>query len=79
MGSRDDEGVPSRTQSIIESGRLIGELWSTKGCCKIVSEGKVESAQTTGSASREAYIAANLWLQRSGYYLPLPKPILERN
>ncbi len=51
-GSRDDEGVPSRTQSIIESGRLIGELWSTRDAAKLVSEGKVESAQTTGSASR---------------------------
>ena len=51
-GSRDDEGVPSRTQTIVESGRLTGELWSTRDAAKLVSEGKVSVAQTTGSASR---------------------------
>ncbi len=51
-GSRDDEGVPSQTQSIVTSGRLTGELWSTRDAAKLVSEGKVDSAQTTGSASR---------------------------
>ena len=51
-GSRDDEGVPSRTQKIVDSGKLVGELWSTRDAAKMVSEGKVSSAQTTGSASR---------------------------
>lgn len=51
-GSRDDEGVPSRSQNIVDSGRLTGELWSTRDAAKLVSEGKVSSAQTTGSASR---------------------------
>ena len=51
-GSRDDEGVPSRTQTIIESGRLKGELWSTRDAAKLVYEGKTESAESTGSASR---------------------------
>ena len=51
-GSRDDEGVPSRTQTIVSSGRLTGELWSTRDAAKLVAEGKVESAQTTGSAAR---------------------------
>ena len=51
-GSRDDEGVPSQTQSIVSSGRLTGELWSTRDAAKLVAEGKVDSAQTTGSASR---------------------------
>ena len=43
--SRDDEGVPSRTQTIVNSGRLTGELWSTRDAAKLVSEGKVESAK----------------------------------
>ena len=51
-GSRDDEGVPSRSQNIVDSGRLTGELWSTRDAAKLVSEGKVSSAQTTASASR---------------------------
>ena len=51
-GSRDDEGVPSRTQNIVDSGRLTGELWSTRDAAKLVSEGKLSSAQTTGSATR---------------------------
>ena len=56
-GSRDDEGVPSRTQTIVDSGRLTGELWSTRDAAKLVSEGKVDSAQTTGSASRGGHTA----------------------
>ena len=56
-GSRDDEGVPSRTQTIVNSGRLTGELWSTRDAAKLVSEGKVESAKTTGSASRGGHTA----------------------
>ena len=51
-GSRDDEGVPSRTQTLVESGRLVGELWSTRDAAKLVAEGKVSSAESTGSASR---------------------------
>ena len=51
-GSRDDEGVPSRTQKIVDSGRLAGEIWSTRDAAKLVSEGKVSEAETTGSASR---------------------------
>ncbi len=51
-GSRDDEGVPSRTQTLVDSGRLNGELWSTRDAAKLVAEGKVSSAKSTGSASR---------------------------
>ena len=51
-GSRDGEGVPSRTQTIVDSGRLTGELWSTRDAAKMVAEGKVSTAQSTGSASR---------------------------
>ena len=36
-GSRDDEGVPSRTQKIVDSGRLAGEIWSTRDAAKSVS------------------------------------------
>ena len=56
-GSRDDEGVPSQTQKIVDSGRLTGELWSTRDAAKLVSEGKVSQAQTTGSASRGGHTA----------------------
>jgi len=51
-GSRDAEGVPSMTQKIVDKGRLQGELWSTRDAAKMVQEGKVESASTTGSAVR---------------------------
>ena len=51
-GSRDAEGVPSMTQTIVESGRLQGELWSTRDAAKMMHESKVESAATTGSAVR---------------------------
>ncbi|RAH13150.1 MAG: hypothetical protein CMB20_005260 [Methanobacteriota archaeon] len=51
-GSRDAEGVPSQTQTIVQSGKLTGELWSTRDAAKMISEGKVESASTTGSAVR---------------------------
>ena len=51
-GSRDAEGVPSQTQTIVQSGKLTGELWSTRDAAKMLSEGKVESASTTGSAVR---------------------------
>ena len=51
-GSRDDEGVPSRTQTLVESGRLNGEIWATRDAAKLVAEGKVSSAKSTGSASR---------------------------
>ena len=54
-GSRDDEGVPSRTRTIVDSGRLSGELWSTRDAAKLVAEEKVESAQTTGSATRGSH------------------------
>ena len=50
--SRDGEGVPTRSQVIIDSGKLVGSLWSTRDSAKLVSEGKIEHAETTGSASR---------------------------
>lgn len=59
-GSRDDEGVPSRTQTILDSGRLTGELWSTRDAAKLVAEGKIESATTTGSASRGGHTSPPL-------------------
>ena len=59
-GSRDDEGVPCRTQKIVESGRLTGELWSTRDAAKSVAEGKVDSAESTGSASRGGHTSPPL-------------------
>ena len=59
-GSRDDEGVPNRTQTIVNSGKLQGELWSTRDAAKLVSEGKVSSAQSTGSASRRSHTSPPL-------------------
>lgn len=50
--SRDAEGVPSITQNIVESGKLVGELWSTRDAAKMVAEGKVDHAASTGSAVR---------------------------
>ena len=54
-GSRDGEGVPSRKQTIIQSGKLVGELWSTRDSAKLVHEGKIDSASTTASASRKGH------------------------
>lgn len=51
-GSRDGEGVPTMTQTLVEKGRLVGQLWATRDAAKQVAEGRVESASTTGSASR---------------------------
>ena len=51
-GSRDGEGVPSRTQTLVDSGKLVGELWSTRDAAKMIAEGKVESVESTGSAVR---------------------------
>ncbi len=50
--TRDGEGVPTRSQVIIDSGKLVGSLWSTRDSAKLVSEGKIDHAETTGSASR---------------------------
>ena len=54
-GSRDGEGVPSQTQTLVESGKLTGELWSTRDSAKLISEGKVENVSSTGSASRGSH------------------------
>jgi len=51
-GSRDDEGVPTRTHSLVENGTLTGQLWSTRSAAKQVSEGRIDHAKSTGSAAR---------------------------
>ena len=51
-GSRDDEGVPTQTQTLVEGGKLVGQLWSTRDAARQVAEGNVENASTTGSAAR---------------------------
>ena len=53
--SRDGEGVLTRRQTLVDNGRLQSSLWSTRDACRMVAEGKVEHAQTTGSASRGGY------------------------
>ena len=47
-GSRDDEGVLAGLKKS-DAGRQTGELWSTRDAAKLVSEGKVSEAHTTGS------------------------------
>ena len=69
--SRDGEGVLTKRQTLVDSGRLQSSLWSTRDACRMVAEGKVEHAQTTGSASRGGYQSppgtgcGNLLLQSS--------------
>ena len=53
--SRDSEGVLTRRQTLVENGRLQSSLWSTRDACRMMAEGKVEHAQTTGSATRGGY------------------------
>lgn len=49
-GSRDGEGVPRRTQQLIEDGRLVKTLWSTRDAAQQVAEGRIDAASSTGSA-----------------------------
>ena len=49
-GSRDGEGVPKRNQSLVESGRLVNMLWSTRDAAQQVAEGRIDAAHSTGSA-----------------------------
>ena len=53
--SRDAEGVPTRRQIVVDSGKLVGSLWSTRDSAKLVAEGKIEHATSTGSASRRGH------------------------
>ena len=55
--SRDGEGVPTRRQTIVENGRLIGSMWSTRDAAQQVAEGRVDAAETTGSAVRGGHQA----------------------
>ena len=54
-GSRDDEGVPTRKNTLIKSGKLIGSLWSTRDAAQQIAEGRVIDASTTGSAIRSGH------------------------
>ena len=56
-GSRDGEGVPTRRQVLVDSGRLVGSLWSTRDAAQQVAEGRIETAHTTGSAVRGGHQA----------------------
>ncbi len=53
--SRDGEGVPTRVNQLIESGKLIGSLWSTRDAAQQIAEGRIDSAKTTGSAIRSGH------------------------
>ena len=53
--ARDGEGVPTQRQVVVDSGKLVGSLWSTRDSAKLVAEGKIEEASTTGSASRRGH------------------------
>ena len=50
--SRDGEGVPTRRQTLVENGRLVGSLWSTRDAAQQVAEGRIDSAQSNGCAVR---------------------------
>jgi PmbA protein len=50
--SRDGEGVPSRRQTLVENGRLVGSMWGTRDAAQQVAEGRIEHAETTGNAVR---------------------------
>ena len=54
-GSRDDEGVPTRKNLLIESGKLLGSLWSTRDAAQQIAEGRIIDAKTTGSAIRSGH------------------------
>jgi len=54
-GSRDDEGVPTRKNVLIESGKLLGSLWSTRDAAQQIAEGRIIDAKTTGSAIRSGH------------------------
>jgi len=51
-GSRDGEGVPTSTRTLVDSGRLLDQIWSTRDAAQQVAEGRIDSAASTGSASR---------------------------
>ncbi|RJU96349.1 MAG: TldD/PmbA family protein [Candidatus Poseidoniales archaeon] len=55
--SRDGEGVPTRRQVLVDSGRLVGSFWSTRDAAQQVAEGRIEAAHTTGSAVRGGHQA----------------------
>lgn len=56
-GSRDGEGVPTSCHTIIENGIFRKMLWSSRDAAKNVSEGRVDAAETTGSASRGSHMS----------------------
>ena len=54
-GARDGEGIPTRKNTLIESGKLLGSLWSTRDAAQQIAEGRVIDAASTGSAIRSGY------------------------
>lgn len=54
-GARDDEGVPTRENPLIDQGRLVGSLWSTRDAAQQIAEGRIDTAKSTGSAIRSGH------------------------
>ena len=54
-GARDGEGIPTRKNTLIESGKLLGSLWSTRDAAQQIAEGRIIDAASTGSAIRSGY------------------------
>jgi len=50
-GGRDGEGVPRSKQTLVQEGKLVGSFWSTRDAAQQVAEGRVDAAESTGSAS----------------------------
>ena len=55
--ARDGEGVPTSCHTIVENGVLRKMIWSTRDAAKNVAEGRIESAATTGSATRRSHMS----------------------
>ncbi|HII36923.1 MAG TPA: TldD/PmbA family protein [Candidatus Poseidoniaceae archaeon] len=54
-GARDDEGVPTRENPLIDKGRLVASLWSTRDAAQQIAEGRIDAAKSTGSAIRSGH------------------------
>lgn len=50
--SRDGEGVPTRRQTLVENGRLVGSMWSTRDAAQQMAEGRIDQAESTACAVR---------------------------
>ena len=64
--------MPTRINTLIESGRLVGSLWSTRDAAQQIAEGRISTAESTGSAIRSGHQSppisgcSNLFLTTAG-------------